>query len=256
MEVFSYMGNKRIRVKGLDPLQKLIIIGLIVILPLSALMVAWVRTNAYGSVVNKSSIMRIDYKVVNNINARFETLTRFSDDSRSSSLDEEQMEYLKSPEIQEQFAQIFEELNTQFAEHGITEDMYYAEIENVYSELEVGLNSDYTASVRGFVLYTWMVSLVIDSVLLATGSFAAYAGIKVMGKIFGKSLAKKFTNAIAKPLLWAVEKIACATMNVAVGSVANSLINYFWAISSLGGLVSFVFDIIVDGRQDGVIWRA
>lgn len=43
-------------------------------------------------------------------------------------------------------------------------------------------------------LYTWMVSAPIDIILNATGMFAAFVGVKLLGKFFGKKAAKSLSE--------------------------------------------------------------
>lgn len=95
----------------------------------------------------------------------------------------------------------------------------------------------------GGAIYTWMVSAPIDISLIASGWFAAFAGVKLLGKWFGKKAAKSLSGAIAQVVATALS----VAVNVSVGALGKLIFGAFWACTSLGNLVSFALDLVIDG---------
>ena len=106
----------------------------------------------------------------------------------------------------------------------------------------------------GGTIYTWMVSAPIDIALMACGATLAFGGVKLLGKFFGKSLAKKLSKSMAPIVAKVIGLVSGGILNLAVGQVGQMLLNNFWSFTSLGGLVSFVLDIAIDGEANGVIY--
>ena len=106
----------------------------------------------------------------------------------------------------------------------------------------------------GGVIYTWMVSTGIDIACLACGATMVFGGIKLLGKFFGKSMAKSFSKTMAPLIAKTVGKICGIGLNFCVGQIGNALFKYAWSFTSLGGLISFVLDIAIDGNADGIIY--
>lgn len=105
----------------------------------------------------------------------------------------------------------------------------------------------------GGVLYTWMVSTPIDIACMACGATMIFGGIKLLGKFFGKSLAKNLSKIMAPVISGIVGAICGAAFNVGVGQLGSALFQYAWSFTSLGGLISFVLDIAIDGNVNGII---
>lgn len=105
----------------------------------------------------------------------------------------------------------------------------------------------------GGTLYNWMVSAPIDIALMACGATAAFGGIKLLGKTFGKNLAKKLSIKMAPALAKVIGIASGGVVNIAVGQLGQLLTGAFWSFTSLGGLVSFVLDIAIDGEYNGII---
>lgn len=95
-----------------------------------------------------------------------------------------------------------------------------------------------------------MVSAPIDLALIASGSYAAFAGVKLIGKTFGKMAAKKLSGFLAKIVAGAVSMF----INVSVGTLGNMIFGAFWAITSLGNMIGYVLDMIFDGKNNGIIY--
>lgn len=64
-----------------------------------------------------------------------------------------------------------------------------------------------------------MVSAPIDLASIASGSYAAFAGVKLIGKTFGKMAAKKLSGFLAKIVAGAVSMF----INVSVGTLGNMI---------------------------------
>jgi hypothetical protein len=106
----------------------------------------------------------------------------------------------------------------------------------------------------GFTLYNWMVSIPIDSALLMCGATALFAGYKVLGKAFGKSLMQTLCKNMAPVIKTVVSTVAGIAFNVAVGQLGNLLFSYAWNFFSAGNLAAFVLDICIDGQINGIIY--
>ena len=102
----------------------------------------------------------------------------------------------------------------------------------------------------GGSIYTWMVSAPIDIALIASGSYAAFAGVKLLGKFLGQTAAKTLSGAIATVVAAAVSLF----VNVSVGALGNLIFGAFWAFTSLGNLVGYALDLVIDGNINGVIY--
>ena len=106
----------------------------------------------------------------------------------------------------------------------------------------------------GGKIYTWMVSAPIDIALMTCGATLAFGGVKLLGKFFGKSLAKNLSQSMAPIVAKIIGLMSGGILNLAVGQLGQMLLNNFWSFTSLGGLVSFVLDIAIDGEANGVIY--
>lgn len=157
-----------------------------------------------------------------------------------------------------------EELNKAFIEFNVTEEMYYAELDLLYEGI---LNNEFTdelyneeLSSRGIKIYNWMVSVPIDITLIsiASGAYASYAGVKLIGKFWGNSLARSFCQGMAGVFKtvaeYALQRFFTVAINVIVGKLGNAMFGAFWALSSLGNLIAYSLDLIIDGSLNGVIY--
>ena len=109
----------------------------------------------------------------------------------------------------------------------------------------------------GGTIYTWVVSGALDLMFLAMGATTAWTGVKLIGRTFGKKLAKKLCGSLSGATVRLVSVLCTGAgfaLNNLIGKIGTALVDYFWSFSSVGALVAFVLDIAIDNKLDGVIY--
>lgn len=104
---------------------------------------------------------------------------------------------------------------------------------------------------------TWSLSALLDVILIGIGLGAMFAPIKVLGKTFGKTLAKKFLVShaprMAAQSVRLIANITGTAVNITTGALMNFLTDGFWAFTSLGGIISYAIDCADKTGRDGSI---
>ena len=103
-----------------------------------------------------------------------------------------------------------------------------------------------------------VVSFAVDFIvaLIAKSAFVAFTGVKQIGKWFGKKAAqkafKKVSNKLIEFIMQVIAVIASGVTNLLIGTIGSIIWGAFWAMSSIGNFVAYIFDQI-DGCFDGMI---
>ena len=249
------MFNKRFKKSHkVGKLQLSLIFALVVVMTVSAVAIVFLNSKAdnVAPIVPSSSIAHIDNDFVKGTNEKFENSmsVKFSD-----TIDEN--DYLNDAVNSVDLSSIFDELNQKFAELGITQAQLEYEIDSIYQErsniFQQSSNIDFSTFGLLNTLYTWEIAVPIDIILISTGSYAAYAGIKLVGKFFGDWMARALCRTLAPLALTAVRVLASIAMNMTAAKIGDMMIGSFWALSSMGNLIAFVFDIAFDHVENGIV---
>lgn len=76
------------------------------------------------------------------------------------------------------------------------------------------------------------------------------APLKFMGKCAAKALVKVYLPALAGVFRKIVTTAIGVGINVMTGTLRNILFSNAWCLTSVGGMVSLVADIVSDGKYD------
>lgn len=207
------------------------------------------------------SNMHIDRNVIDNLNMKFENMTKSAD--QNYILNNLKNASDTTPEINDEIDSIIDELNIAFDEYSVSEEAFYNEIDLIFAEIEDGLKNETESfeSFKKFVLYNWIVSVPIDVVVMTffSGVYFAWAGVKLVGKFWGKKLAEKLSKSLLGIFYWVsynvVYHFVPVGVNIVIGSIGNTLLGGIWAFSSIGNLFAYTLDLFVDFELNGIIWQ-
>lgn len=77
-----------------------------------------------------------------------------------------------------------------------------------------------------------------------------FAPLKFAGKAAAKALVKRYLPKLAGVFKQLVTSAIGVGINVSTGTLGNILFSNAWCLTSVGGMVSLVTDIVTDGRCD------